>query len=1075
MRLAVDMASIMKTCMYAGTDIEGYDVMFEGKKQHVNTAAYGYENVVNHLVSTLLNWSLTPKDMIFVFEGISTKSPRLGISGDYKGKRRKYPPESNFELEEMQAKLIATFGSLGTTCLTQDYAEGDDTLGYLAFNVETDLVIDSYDNDLSVLNLTNQYGAKVQVTIGGVTGENKYGDFPTKYITVYKALVGDTSDSITGVKGFGVKAWDALYAAFGNAGLSQLHRMAIKGNVYELGEDLSDPIVKKIFDGNDDFIKSYTLAKIHPEWVNTMAYPLQFKAGLINGVSTDERLKRWSTTVDLVTAKTWDKFVKWALPKFDESEYIGLDIETSTPEESDDWLLAQDKEEGVDVMGSELTGMSLTFGKALNHTVYISVDHADTDNVAKDVLRDLIKYLQYEGKQFVIQNCSFEHAVLFNEWGEAFKSNGYEGFLANCLDTKIEASYVNENESLGLKKLSKMYFDYSQVDYATVTTIDGVPHKMRELTGQHVLSYGADDAICCTSLHNFFKLFMELEHTWKVYLDVEIDAMYLHSQSFVHGVKCDVAKLKELSAIDDATYDEAAKTLNAFLISEGWEGSLAPTVTSALTPAEIKAAFLVTQGVELGTRVRALDKIIGAVEAQGAVILAELLRAGDIAAINAYVASKFTAKPVFNTGSPLQLQKLMYEVMKLPIRVYNKPTPLAKSKGARQGSPKTDALAMAYAEKLDATTEQLSSLSALKLMKMVETRRGLYYSTYPYFVHYKTKRIHSGHNQCAANTRRASSSAPNMQQLPKAAKIEGQAARFREVIVPHKKNAVVVSMDFASQEILLLAEWSKDPVLAEVFMGNPPMDMHSMTGVGIYNRTAVDKLSYEQFMEVLHDTSHALHKTIKKNRALGKAINFSGQYRVSASKMATMLFVTETEAQAMIDAKAAAFPVSEQWALDEMANVRIVGNVRSMLGGVRHLASQVLSKDSYEASKADRQALSYRIQGSAAEMTKLAEGRMWRERLEQRFDCEIIAPIHDEVVASCVITDLYEFLPIMHRCMVENYAGMKLPIRSSISFGASLGEQIEIGSEPTREAIEKGLAELFESTSNTTVSLLSTT
>jgi DNA polymerase I-like protein with 3'-5' exonuclease and polymerase domains len=268
-------------------------------------------------------------------------------------------------------------------------------------------------------------------------------------------------------------------------------------------------------------------------------------------------------------------------------------------------------------------------------------------------------------------------------------------------------------------------------------------------------------------------------------------------------------------------------------------------------------------------------------------------------------------------------------------------------------------------------------------------------------------------------------------------------------------------MDFSSQEILLLAEWSKDPELEQVFIGVPPKDMHSMTGVGIFNSKADGvEFSYEEFKAAIDDQSHASHKICKKYRALGKAINFSGQYRASAMKMATMLFVTEEEAQAMIDAKAAAFPVSEQRAVDEMEAVKHTGQVRSMLGAVRHLREALLSDDYGTAPKAERQTLSYRIQGSAAEMTKLAEGRMWSEGLEQKFDCQIIGPIHDEVVASCAVSDLVKFIPAMHACMVANYAGMKLPIRSSISFGRSFGEQIEIGDQPTTEAVEFGLAEL---------------
>mgnify|MGYP000285286807 FL=1 len=133
-----------------------------------------------------------------------------------------------------------------------------------------------------------------------------------------------------------------------------------------------------------------------------------------------------------------------------------------------------------------------------------------------------------------------------------------------------------------------------------------------------------------------------------------------------------------------------------------------------------------------------------------------------------------------------------------------------------------------------------------------------------------------------------------------------------------------------------------------------------------------------------------------------------------------------------------------------------------MLGAVRHLREALNSDDRIISGKADRQAISFRIQGSAAEMTKLAEGRIWKAELEQKFDCEIIAPVHDECVASVSIEDLVPFLKEMHACMVADYAGMTLPIKSSIAFGKSFGpaDQIEIGDWPTDEAIEKGLAEL---------------
>lgn len=1064
MKIAFDGSSLLWTCLLAGDDKEGYTVEFNDKSVKINTAEYGYENAVNSIVSNMKLCNLTPKDIILIWEGMSSKASRLVINSTYKSKRGVRPPEAYAEFATLKERLSTVFGKLGALSVTNDNVEGDDTLGWFAENTEEDLVIWSRDNDISVLNKVNKYGATITVTINGVIGQNIYGDFPCQYITVYKALVGDTRDTISGIPGFGLGAFNEFMKEFGAKGLAELDRLAKLGSLDELVPEMDmSKMVARIVHGAPAFLNSYELARLHVEWVNTLDYPLQWSPGLIRGEVADERLMPYQGTTELVTAKTWDKFKSHALETIGTyNQWISLDIETSTPEESDEWIAAQGKREGVvtvDVIGSGLTGMSLTFGANMEQTVYIPINHIDTDNVPKDLLRDFIKELSDAGVKLVIHSCQFEGTVLYNEWGSHWKDNGCEGLLPHMLDTKIEASYVNENESLGLKKLAKMWFNYDQVDYKTVTTIDGMQHKMCELTGEHVQDYGCDDAIVAASLHNFFKLFMQLEHTWQIYLDVEIDAMYLHIQSFIHGVKCDIAKSRELEALDEQTSQTAWITLSKYLVEQGWDGTVPPTY-SEMTPAAIKEAFLITTGAELVSRDRLLPKIAVAVEAQGSKLLAEMIRANDYAGMTTYVQSKFTAKPEFNVGSPKQLQKLLYETMALPVRVYNKPTDIARKAGVKQGSPKTDELAMTYALKLDVNDNQREVLESLRLIKMVQTRQGLYYSTYPYLINWKTGKLHSSHNQSATNTRRASSSGPNLMQLPKRAKLEGYAARFREVIVPHKSNALVISMDFVSQEILLLAEWSHDPVLESVFTGNPPRDMHSMTGVGIYNnQNPEEPLTYEEFVAIINDQHHEKHKTCKQYRFLGKQINFSGQYRVGAKKMATMLFVTEEEAQAMIDAKAEAFPVSEQWALDEMENVKYTGEVKSMLGAIRHLRTQVNSKDSYEASKADRQALSYRIQGSAGEMTKLAEGRMWQERLEQKFDCQIYFPVHDEVAASCTIDDLPGFIPAMHKCMTANYANMKLPIRSSISFGPDFYRQIEIGNEPTVEAIETGLVE----------------
>lgn len=1070
MRVIFDMASILQSAHRAGKDVEGFEVVDnEGTKHWVNTAEYGYENAINSIKATLQELGATPIDAVMVLEGMNAKSKRLMISRDYKVNRGKSPYQAYDEYNKCKELVVATFRNLGAIAVTQDNVEGDDVIAYLARNSQEDCWVVSNDNDLAALYGVNKRGARVQVRIGGAMNSNKYGEFPLKHITLYKSMVGDTSDKISGIHGFGPAKWIDFHKKFGEPGMDELARLAELDSLDELEEEAEqDKTVRLIWNGREDFLRSYKLAKLHDEWVDTMADAMVWLPGLVLGTCTDERLRSWNGATRLVTAESWDAFFPWFQAKMQARPWLALDIETSSADESDEWLESIGKPDGVDTIGSTLTGMSLTFGANMQYTIYISADHKDTSNVPKEKVLELLKFIASKKSEIVIHNTFFEGPVLYNEFGEQWKDNGYHGFLPNWLDTKLEASYVDENFSLGLKKLSKRWLDYDQTEYSEVTTVDGVKHKMRQLSAKHVLSYACDDTITTAALHNFFKFFMGIEGTYDVYKKVEISASYLHAQSFVHGTKIDLKKLNELQQEDAETYSKAWAVVRDYLIAQGWDGTATPVYSSPLVAAAIKEAYNIVTEDELKTMVRTPSKLVEMVRQKNGLLATcfDYALVDDFSDLNSLVARHFKGEPQFNTGSPKQLQKLFYEVMALPIVVYNKPTEAAKLRGEKQGTPKTDNLAIAYAlADLAKDDIRVSVLEALRIMKMVQTREGLYYTTYPNFVHWKTGRIHSSHNQCATNTRRASSSVPNVQQLAKNGKVEGYSPRIRELFIPHKRNAVIVSMDFASQEILLQAEWSLDPALVEVFVGDNPKDMHSITGVKIFNSQQGLNLTYEEFREALVDKDKEHYAKVKAARALAKAVNFGSQYRIAAKKLSTMLFVTEAEAQVMLDAKAEAFPVAEQWALDEMSDVKKTGKVRTMLGAVRHLREALLSSDRVIAGKADRQAISFRIQGSAAEMTKLAEGRIWKAGLEKKYDCEIIMPCHDEVVASVTINDLLDFLSEMHACMVASYAGMKLPIKSSIAFGKSFGpaDQIEIGDKPTREAVEKGLSELLSS------------
>jgi DNA polymerase I-like protein with 3'-5' exonuclease and polymerase domains/5'-3' exonuclease len=1043
MYVAVDVSSILWTALKAGKDREG---ALDENGNHCNSAGYGYENAINSVVRALQELNAVPSQLILVEEGYNSKSPRLNIDPNYKATRGKKSKLEYENFNKLKTMFLSALKGVGALVVRQDNAEGDDVLGWLAKHTEREMVIMTNDGDLTVLN-----GGLVTVRVNGVMGANKYGDWPHKYVTLYKAMVGDSSDNISGIRGFGQKAWEQVVARFGVAGMDVLVKCALDGSVASLREDSEkDAFVKKIYDGGADFIRSYKLARVYPEWVDTVRDALVFEPGMVVE-SSDERLRRWSAVRKLITADKWAEFVPWALKHLAQSRgWFALDIETSSADQSDAWLAAQDDPDGVDTIGSTLSGLSLTFGANHHLTVYIPVDHINTSCVSADALGDFLTDVFATGIRPVIHNTMFECSLLHKLYGERWRSNGYRGFLPNFIDTLFEASYVDENGKLGLKHLSKRWLGYEQTDYDSTVAVCGVKYKMNQLSAQHVFDYACDDTVTTAALHNFFSTFLMLEHTADILEKVEYPAAYLHIQSFVTGCNVDLAKLEELKREDSAVRDAAQTALDKYLIEKGWDGTVPPQLTTAPTAADIKLIHKIVTGEELETAVRTPAKLLAMIMDRGLVGALEAALAGELEPVNALINKHYVCKPTLNVGSPKQMQKLFYETMGLPIQVYNAPTENMRAKGLKEGSPKTDNLAVTYGL-LVAEPEVAEALKAVRELRMVNTRFGLYYDTLPNFVHWKTGRVHSSHRQCSTNTRRASSARPNLQQLSKNEKVEGFSPRVRELYVPHKADAAIVSLDFSSQELLLMAEWSHDPRMESCFVGDTLTDMHSATGVGIYNRIHGAELSYEEYVALVK----ASDKEAKRARALAKAVNFGSQYRIAAKKLSTILLVTEQEAQAMLDAKAEAFPRAEEWSQEAMDAAKASGVVKTMLGAKRHLLGLINSPDKFIASKAPRQALSYLIQGSAAEQTKLAEGRSLV--LLDRFDCEFISSIHDECVWSVAVSDLPKFIPEAHALMTENYANMRLPIRSSVSVGWNFGEQKELDGDFSEANIRKAL------------------
>lgn len=1160
-RVLVDLNSMLNASLLGGKDPDGLTVTDEsGKAKHVNTALYGVERFFDQLHTTMQDLNAAPKDCIGVWDGLGAKMFRQVILPQYKQGRDKAPAvhEQLSKAREMLAPMLRNIGF--TTCQVKA-READDVLAYLVQNLrDRPNIIVSVDGDLAVLVDENTHIYK-----GGIKDVNPFGAFPHKFITLYKALVGDPSDNIPGARGFGDAAFVDLVRVFDIEGLELLQGLIVNGRIKDLREDVKEfPRLQKIIDSEAMVTASWNVARLYPDQVNTKTHPIEWQAGMAqlwDKVDPEQRIpsmRHWYGTQTLVTAGNYEQARQRMVKALAKTEIVALDIETSSSEESDEWLESVRRKgsgDRIDALGHELTGMSLTFGDNLQHTIYMSVDHADTDNITVDQCREMVE--EAGGRPLVVQNRAFEFQVLYRTWGDKWKGNGWHGFLPNCLDTVIEASYVDENSPRGLKQRSKAILNYDQETYEHVTTLEGpldtlpaggivlagpftktieeavmesfdveimdddtgetVTHqmqrevtpavveegwyrkqyKMRELTGRRVLSYGCDDTLCTAWLHMYNRTIMLLEHTWDVYLDVEIIPQYLTSLAYVQGIPLDLERLMELEREDKATYQANWEILRDYLFTKGWTGTTKP-VFSEVDAAAVKQVCEIVLGEEFTTRKKKLPAVAADLREKFpnndlAEAIAVATEQGSVEALNALVGQFFTGEPQINFDSPRQMQKLLYEVVGITPRIYNKLTPKERQdedmasafralKRINEGrkvevtpemralwikksSTDDQAVDLALAkDELDETQRKV--LGAYLKLKEVSTRIKMFYNTYKGVQHWRDGLVHSSMIQCEAITRRYSSREPNFQQLPS----RGEGVKFRTTVKPHHDNAIMVSLDFNGQELVLMAEVSGDEALRSCYMGDNLRDGHSLIAVAAAPALWGEAVTYEQFIAMRKSKDEAVSKRADALRGSAKTVNFATQFGAMAPKVALTLKSTEEVAQEFIDAKDRAFPGINIWKAKQAEINEQRGYALTLLGARRHLTGGQ-GGNSYhggdDASRLERQGINYEIQGSAAEQTKLAMASMWKRGLfTGKYDARFVAPVHDETVSSVDRRDAVKFIREAHECMTQRYANMVVPMKSSLAIGRDFSCPIELGTDFTDEEVQAAIDKLFEGESS---------
>lgn len=1102
-RLIVDLNSILNGALLGGEDPDALTTIVEGKVISVNSARYGVDKFFARFVEVLREFNAAPRNVIGVWDGKNAKAFRQGMLPAYKASTRTGPEYEQLNAaREIVSQMLHDMGAHTVVC---DGCEADDTIAYLVQSMRTrkNIVITG-DGDLMVLVDHNTH-----VFRQGKLDENPYGPFPHKYITVYKALVGDTSDKIPGAKGFGDAAFVKLVAAFGIDGLEAMDDILRRGAIKSLEEDVADlPVLKKIIDNEAEVMNSWRAARIYPDRVNTLRRPLQWRAGMVkqwHSLGEDDRvaaLKGYYGTCTLVHAGNYEQVMAKLPAAFAASPFVSLDIETHTPEAGLDWL-EQTKTKGsgvmVDVLGSELTGMSVSFGSNSQYTLYITVAHKeepDTRNITSEQCRKLVEMIPAD-TNIVTWNSQFELVVLANEWGKAWADNGWDGMLPNCWDAMMGASHVDENKRLGLKGRSEEFLGYQQETYDEVVTIDDVKHQMNQLTAKHVFSYGADDAIVTAALHTWQRIIMEMEGSWWAFTELEQKCAYMTARATINGVDISVPLLKQFEKEDQNTIAEAEKVIFAFLVGKGWDGTVCPQYDE-VTPAVAKEVVNIVLGPPAGeeeftTRKRKLEAIAADVRAAydsvKAGLIASAIEQANVGFLNRQVEKCFDGKPKLNFGSPKQLKAFLYGAIGMKPRQLVKMTdgqradkefaqafyahkdyiegrlgrdPTEAEKEVWWSKASTDDGAIEVALKFDELGDtEKEVLSAYIKLKQARTRCSLYYTPYIPLLHWKDGKLHPKYRQNQAVTRRWSSTEPSIQVLGN----KGDGLKIRKMFKTKHKDYVYISADASGQELRSAADYSRDPAFLACYIGEKLVDVHTLVAEAASGMLWDRPFTYDEITAMRKGEDEEIAHKADDLRGKAKITNFLSLYQGGADALASQIHVSKEDAQSLIDAQLQAFPVLAEWKMEQGRLAEEQGFVTDRSGGVRHLREAILSPNRWEGNKAIRQAGNFPIQSGGQASMKYSMNQMWDDKLfTGDLRCDFVACIHDEIVVQVHREDALAAAKLLHSAMERMFPGTIVPAVSSIAIGRDMAMTTSIGETIDDEKFVEAVEALFQET-----------
>lgn len=346
----------------------------------------------------------------------------------------------------------------------------------------------------------------------------------------------------------------------------------------------------------------------------------------------------------------------------------------------------------------------------------------------------------------------------------------------------------------------------------------------------------------------------------------------------------------------------------------------------------------------------------------------------------------------FNINSPKQLGVILFEKLELPV--------IKKTKTGYS----TDV------EVLEALHDKHPMIEKLLEYRQLLKIKSTYIDGMLNVINPNTGKIHSKLNQAATATGRLSSTDPNLQNIP--IKTEN-GRKIRKVFIPSNDDYVLVDADYSQIELRVLAHISGDEKFIDAFVKNE--DIHTRTASEVFN------VPIAEVTPLL--------------RSRAKAVNFGIVYGISDYGLSRDLKITKKEAKLYIENYFSRYPKVKQYMDDIVALAKEKGYITTLMNRRRYLP-EILSKNAIQRGFGERIAMNTPIQGSAADIIKIAMINVYNELKERKLKSKLILQVHDELLVETHKSELEEVKQIVQKNM-QGAMSLKVPLTAEVSTGSN--------------------------------------